>query len=234
MKRAVIYARYSCSHQTEQSIEGQLTVCNSYAEREGFTIVSTYIDRAMTGRNDFRPDFQRMIKDSANHTFDYVLVYKLDRFARNNYDHVINKKKLKDNGVTLVSACENISDSPDGILLESIYTGLNQYYSAELSEKVKRGNAESRKKGFYTGGYLLYGYKVIDKKYQIKYRLYQLEEMEINKSFIKINQSCYANIKRIKKFDSTISGALKVIFNNGYVDYIARRELKNFKERMGL
>ena len=167
MKRAVIYARYSCSHQTEQSIEGQLTVCNSYAEREGFTIVSTYIDRAMTGRNDFRPDFQRMIKDSANHTFDYVLVYKLDRFARNNYDHVINKKKLKDNGVTLVSACENISDSPDGILLESIYTGLNQYYSAELSEKVKRGNAESRKKGFYTGGYLLYGYKVIDKKYQI-------------------------------------------------------------------
>ncbi len=73
-----------------------------------------------------------------------------------------------------------------------------------------------------------------DKKYQIKYRLYQLEEMELNKNFIKINQSCYANIKRIKKFESTISGALKVIFNNGYVDYIARRELKNVKERMGL
>ena len=73
-----------------------------------------------------------------------------------------------------------------------------------------------------------------DKKYQIRYRLYQLEEMEINKSFIKINQSCYANIKRIKKFESTITGALKVIFNNGYVDYIARRELKNVKERMGL
>lgn len=73
-----------------------------------------------------------------------------------------------------------------------------------------------------------------DKRYQIRYRLYQLEEMEINKSFIKINQSCYANIKRIKKFESTITGALKVIFNNGYVDYIARRELKNVKERMGL
>ena len=72
-----------------------------------------------------------------------------------------------------------------------------------------------------------------DKRYQIRYRLYQLEEMEINKNFIKINQSCYANIKRIKKFESTITGALKVIFNNGYVDYIARRELKNVKERMG-
>ena len=73
-----------------------------------------------------------------------------------------------------------------------------------------------------------------DKRYQIRYRLYQLEEMEINKNFIKINQSCYANIKRIKKFESTITGALKVIFNNGYVDYISRRELKNVKERMGL
>ncbi len=73
-----------------------------------------------------------------------------------------------------------------------------------------------------------------DKKYQIKYRLYQLEEMDINKNYIKINQSCYANIKRIKKFESTFTGALKVIFNNGYVDYISRRELKNVKERMGL
>ena len=75
---------------------------------------------------------------------------------------------------------------------------------------------------------------VDDKKYQIRYRLYQLEEMEINKNFIKINQSCYANIKRIKKFESTFTGALKVIFSNGYVDYISRRELKNVKERMGL
>lgn len=73
-----------------------------------------------------------------------------------------------------------------------------------------------------------------DKKYQIRYRLYQLEEMGFNKNYIKINQSCYANIKRIKKFESTITGALKVIFSNGYVDYIARRELKNVKERMGL
>ena len=75
---------------------------------------------------------------------------------------------------------------------------------------------------------------IADKRYQIKYRLYQLEELELNKYFIKINQSCYANIKRIKKFESTITGAMKVIFNNGYIDYISRRELKNVKERMGL
>ena len=72
-----------------------------------------------------------------------------------------------------------------------------------------------------------------DKKYQIKQRLYQIEEMNIA-SFIKINQSCLANKKKIKKFESTLGGSLKVVFKNGYIDYISRRELKNVKERMGL
>ena len=65
MKTAVIYARYSSDSQSEQSIEGQLRICNDYAERNGILIVDTYIDRAMTGTNDLRPDFQRMLKDSA-------------------------------------------------------------------------------------------------------------------------------------------------------------------------
>lgn len=72
-----------------------------------------------------------------------------------------------------------------------------------------------------------------DKKYQIKQRLYQIEEMNLEK-FIKINQSCLANKKKIKKFESTIGGSLKVVFKNGYVDYISRREVKNVKQRMGL
>lgn len=72
-----------------------------------------------------------------------------------------------------------------------------------------------------------------DKKYQIKQRLYQIEEMNLAQ-FIKINQSCLANKKKIKKFESTIGGSLKVVFKNGYIDYISRRELKNVKQRMGL
>lgn len=72
-----------------------------------------------------------------------------------------------------------------------------------------------------------------DKKYQIKQRLYQIEEMNLN-AFIKLNQSCLANKNKIKKFESTIGGALKVIFKNGYIDYISRRELKNVKQRMGI
>ena len=83
MKTAVIYARYSCDAQTEQSIEGQLRVCEEYAQKNDILILDTYIDRAMTGTNDMRPDFQRMIRDSAKKQWSYVIVYKLDRFSRN-------------------------------------------------------------------------------------------------------------------------------------------------------
>ena len=74
MKTAVIYARYSSENQTEQSIEGQLHVCEEYARTHDILILNTYIDRAMTGTNDNRPDFQRMIKESAKREWDYVLV----------------------------------------------------------------------------------------------------------------------------------------------------------------
>ena len=133
MKTAVIYARYSSDSQTEQSIEGQLRVCQEYAKSHDILIVDTYIDRAMTGTNDLRPDFQRMIADSHKHRWDYVLVYKLDRFSRDKYETTIHKHTLKENGVKLLSAMENIPDSPEGIILESLLEGMNQYYSAELS-----------------------------------------------------------------------------------------------------
>ena len=75
MKTAVIYARYSCDRQTEQSIDGQIHVCMEYAERNDIVIVGTYVDRAMTGTNDNREQFQKMLKDSDKKPFDYVLVF---------------------------------------------------------------------------------------------------------------------------------------------------------------
>lgn len=164
MKTAVIYARYSSDSQTEQSIEGQLRVCEEYAQKNNILILNTYIDRAMTGTNDNRPDFQRMIKDSSRKEWNFILVYKLDRFSRNKYESAIHKKTLKDNGVKVLSAMENIPDTPEGIILESLLEGMNVYYSAELSQKVKRGMRETRLKGFYQGGGLPYGYKVVDRK----------------------------------------------------------------------
>ena len=93
MNKAVIYARYSSDSQTEQSIEGQLRVCQDYAERNDIVILNTYIDRAMTGTNDNRPDFQKMINDSSNKDFQYIIVYKLDRFSRNKYETAKYKKR---------------------------------------------------------------------------------------------------------------------------------------------
>ncbi len=123
MKTAVIYARYSSDNQTEQSIEGQLRVCQQYAKNNDILILDTYIDRAMTGTNDARPDFQRMIKDSSKGHWNYVIVYKLDRFSRNKYEATIHKHTLRENGVKLISAMENIPDSPEGIILESLLEG---------------------------------------------------------------------------------------------------------------
>lgn len=161
MKTCVIYARYSSNNQTEQSIEGQIRVCREYAQRNDIAVAGTYIDRATTGTNDNREQFQKMLKDSDKKAWDYVLCYKLDRFSRNKYEMAIHRKHLKDNGIKILSAMENIPDSPEGVLLESLLEGMNQYYSEELSQKTKRGLRETRIKGNYMGGPINYGYKVV-------------------------------------------------------------------------
>ena len=94
-KKVVIYARFSSHSQTEQSIEGQLRECYDFARRNDYLVIAEYIDRALTGTTDKRPEFLRMIEDSKKKNFDYVLVYKLDRFARNRYDSANYKAKLK-------------------------------------------------------------------------------------------------------------------------------------------
>ena len=164
MTNVVIYARYSSSAQTEQSIEGQLRVCKEYAERNGLKIINEYIDRAMTGTNDNRPAFLQMIEDSKKKQFNKILVYKLDRFSRNRYDNAIYKHLLQQNGVKVISATEAISDSPEGVIMESLLEMFAELYSKDLSQKVKRGMRESILKGNFVGGNILYGYKVENKK----------------------------------------------------------------------
>ena len=147
----VIYARFSSHSQTEQSIEGQLKVCYEYAESNHYTVVGEYIDRAISGTTDNRAEFQRMISDSDKHTFEGVLVYQLDRFARNRYDSAINKAKLKKNGVRVLSAKENIADDASGILVEGVLESMAEYYSVELSQKIHRGMAINAEKCLSNG-----------------------------------------------------------------------------------
>ena len=155
---AVIHARYSSDNQREESIEGQIRECTAYAEKNGITIIKHYIDRAISAKTDNRPEFQQMIKDSDKKLFDIVLVWKLDRFARNRYDSARYKTQLKKNGVKLMSATEIISEGPEGIILESVLEGYAEYYSADLAEKVVRGQTENILKGRCNGGRGTFGY----------------------------------------------------------------------------
>ena len=189
--KAVIYARYSCDNQREESIEGQLRECKVFAERKGYTLVGTYIDRAMSAKTDNRPEFQRMIKESAKELFDVVIVWKLDRFARNRYDSAHYKATLRRNGVKVVSATEVISEGAEGIILESVLEGYAEYYSAELSEKVIRGMTENALKCQYNGGYIPMGYKVDEHKH------YQIDELTA--PFVKEAFLMYVNGQHIKK-----------------------------------
>ena len=148
---AVIYARYSSDNQKEESIDGQLRECKSYAERNGIKIINSYIDRALSAKTDNRPQFQKMIHDSSRKLFDIILVWKLDRFARNRYDSAHYKNVLNKNSVKVVSVTETISRGAEGILLESMLEGMAEYYSAELSEKITRGLTENALKCKFNG-----------------------------------------------------------------------------------
>lgn len=159
-KRAVIYARYSSSNQHEESIEGQVRICKAEADRDGCIVVDIYADRALTGTNDKRPEFLKMINDSYKHKFDVVYLYKTDRFARNRYDSVFYKKKLKDNNIQIRYAQEAIPNTPEGIILEATLEGFAEYFSTNLSINVQRGKYEAATKGIFQGSRPPLGYKL--------------------------------------------------------------------------
>lgn len=158
MNSCVIYARFSSDKQREESIEGQVRECRAFADANNLEVIHIYVDRAKSARTDQRPDFLKMIKQSAKGLFQYVIVYTLDRFSRSRYDSVTYKAKLKKNGVKVLSAKENIRDDPSGIILESVLEGYAEYYSAELAQKVKRGMTDSILEHKWPGTEVPFGY----------------------------------------------------------------------------
>ena len=158
--RAVIYARYSAGKdQTSQSIEGQVRVCRAYIESQGWEYTGLFADEHITGRTDQRPQFQAMIRAAEARKFDALVVYSTDRFSRDRLHSITYKAKLRDLGIKICYAAEGITDTPEGILLESLMEGWAQYYSEELSRKVKRGMKETALKGKSTGGQRTFGYR---------------------------------------------------------------------------
>lgn len=163
--KAVIYARFSCSKQREESIEDQIRVCREWADAKGCAVVGEYADEAVSGRTDQRPEFQRMIENAGES--DIVLVYMMDRFSRDPYDAPYYKSLLSKKGVRVVSATEPILDTPDGILVEKIYEGLAAVESAHISQRTLRGMEGNAMKCKWNG-VPVYGYSVSqDGRYEI-------------------------------------------------------------------
>ena len=157
-KLAVVYARFSSHSQGEQSIEGQLSEAYKYATAHGYTIVHEYVDRAKSGRSDNREQFQQMLKDTAKKQFDVIILWKVDRFGRNREEITLNKYRCKKNGVRVEYVAETIPNTPEGVILESVLEGFAEYYSLQLSQNIRRGQAESAEKCQSTGGNRPMGY----------------------------------------------------------------------------
>lgn len=163
---AALYVRYSSDNQRDESIDAQIRAGEDYAKKNNIKIVKIYADRAKSATSDKRPEFQKMIKDSALGLFNTVIVHKLDRFSRDKYDSAIYKRKLKANGIKLISIVENLDGSPESLILESVIEGMAQYYSANLAREVMKGMKETAYQCKHTGGQPPLGYDVdLEKKY---------------------------------------------------------------------
>lgn len=157
MSTAVIYARFSSDRQRSESIEQQVFACTEYCQRIGIPILRVYEDRALTGRTDARPQFLQMIQDSRRGEFDTVVVYALDRFSRSVYDSCIYEDQLTRHGVRLLSVTEHLSDDPSGILIKQVFRGFAEYYSAELSAKIRRGLDDNARR-YLCNGHPAFGF----------------------------------------------------------------------------
>lgn len=216
--RAVIYARYSSNNQTEMSITGQIKVNTEYAQRNNIEIVDTYIDRAISGKKENRPAFQKMIQDSKKKLFDAVLVYKLDRFARDRYVSAIYRRELKKNHVDLISTTEDVNeDTPVNVVMQSVLEGLAEFYSLNLSQNVKRGLLLLQQEGKYTGGYVPLGYTIDENKN------YQIDPIAAN--YVKQVYEMYLN-------GSTLTGIAEYLTKNGILSPAGKEYDKRSISRM--
>lgn len=162
INNVVAYCRYSSENQRDgYSIEAQKKAISDYCKRMNYSLLRFYVDEAKTGMNDNREEFQAMIADSSSKEFSAVIVHKLDRFSRDRYNSVFYRKKLKDNGVKLISVLENIDDdNPEDLILLSVLEGMADYYSKNLSREVKKGMNAAASKGLSTGGIPPFGYRI--------------------------------------------------------------------------
>lgn len=178
-----LYARVSSEKQAEKdlSIASQIKQLRQHAIKKKWSIVDEFVDEAESARSANRPQFQRMIslakqKDSP---FESILVWKLNRFARNREDSTVIKALLRRKGVSVISMNEQIDDTPTGKLLEGIIESIDEFYSSNLAQDTVRGMKENAMRGFQNGGTIPFGYRL--KKITVngqEKRTYEIDEAQ--------------------------------------------------------
>ena len=163
----MIYARFSSHNQREASIEQQIEMCSKLAERNGLTVIDTYSDKAISGKTDNRPAFQRMMRDATSGKFDIVLAWKSNRMGRNMLEAMLNDVTLQEQGVKTVYVEEDFEDNAAGRFALRNMMNVNQFYSEAMAEDVKRGMMDNAKKCMVNGRTPFGLRKGSDGKYEI-------------------------------------------------------------------
>ena len=163
----VIYARYSSHNQRDCSIEQQVDAAKAYAEEFGIKIMEIYADRAVSGKTDNRPQFQKLMRDAQKGTFQYVISWKSNRIGRNMLQAMINESKLDDLGVRCLYVEEDFDDTAAGRFALRSMMNVNQFYSENMAEDIMRGLRDSASQAKVVGT-VPFGYKKgEDKKFAI-------------------------------------------------------------------
>jgi len=152
---AALYTRVSSDRQdVNLSISAQLRALRDFATRNGHQVIREFIDEAESGRTMARPAFKEMVSlvRLKNPPFEAILVWKLNRFARNREDSIIYKSLLRKRGIQVISVNEPVEDTPAGHMLEGIIEVMNEFFSANLAQDVIRGMKENAMRGYFSGG----------------------------------------------------------------------------------
>ncbi len=165
---AAIYARYSSHNQKDASIEQQVEQATKYAAELGLEIVAVYADRAISGKTDRRPNFQRMMRDAESGKFRVLVAWKSNRIGRNMLQAMQNEQRLQDAGISVLYTEEEFDDTAAGRFAARSMMNVNQFYSENMAEDVKRGMIDNALRCKVASGAIPYGYKSgNDLKYEI-------------------------------------------------------------------
>lgn len=218
-RTGVIYARYSSHNQKEESIEQQVEECMAFAQANNINVVEIYADKAISGRTDKRTQFQRLMRDAEKKTFDVVLAYKSNRIARNMLNALMHEQKLDALKIETLYVKEEFGNTPSGRFALRSMMNINQFYSENLAEDVKRGmrdNAAQCK----VNGIVAYGYKKGDDgKYAINEATAPVVKEIFNlylagESFIEIARMLNARGLKTRRGGNWNKGSFEVMLQN--------------------